>query len=73
MSFSPLDYLARANVDRFYYADERKSDGGPIYRVNGDAHGDLYWELSQGKEQGPWMQSFVKGIGYKTFDTIYES
>ncbi|RFN44507.1 putative short chain type dehydrogenase [Fusarium flagelliforme] len=58
---------------KFYYADERKPDGGPIYRVNGDAHGDLYWELSQGKEQGPWMQSFVKGIGYKAFDTIYES
>jgi hypothetical protein len=65
--------LARANVDRFYYADERKPDGGPIYRVNGDAHGEMYWELSQGKEQGPWMQSFVKGIGYKAFDTIYES
>lgn len=64
---------ARANVDRFYYADERKPDGGPIYRVNGDAHEDLYWELSQGKEQGPWMQSFVKGIGYKAFDTIYQN
>ncbi|KAJ4129184.1 hypothetical protein NW768_007719 [Fusarium equiseti] len=57
---------------KFYYADERKPDGGPIYRVNEDAHGDMYWELSQGKEQGPWMQSFVKGIGYKAFDTIYE-
>ncbi|TVY64573.1 Enoyl-[acyl-carrier-protein] reductase [NADPH] FabL [Fusarium oxysporum f. sp. cubense] len=55
----------------FYYADERKPDGAPKYRVDGDAHADLYWELSQGKEQGPWMQTFVKGEGYKKFDTLY--
>nr|AEN14634.1 putative short chain type dehydrogenase [Fusarium proliferatum] len=56
---------------KFYYADERKPDGAPKYRVDGDAHADLYWELSQGKEQGPWMQTFVKGEGYKKFDTLY--
>ncbi|KAF9767002.1 hypothetical protein IL306_000500 [Fusarium sp. DS 682] len=56
---------------KFYYADERKADGAPKYRVDGDAHADLYWELSQGKEQGPWMQTFVKGEGYKKFDTLY--
>ncbi|KAF5695617.1 short-chain dehydrogenase reductase like yusS [Fusarium denticulatum] len=56
---------------KFYYADERKPDGAPKYRVDGDAHADLYWALSQGKEQGPWMQTFVKGEGYKKFDTLY--
>ncbi|KAF5635716.1 short chain type dehydrogenase [Fusarium sp. NRRL 25303] len=56
---------------KFYYADERKPDGAPKYRVDGDAHADLYWELSQGKEQGPWMQTFVKGEGYRKFDTLY--
>ncbi|KAI1024389.1 hypothetical protein LB503_007107 [Fusarium chuoi] len=56
---------------KFYYADERKPDGAPKYRVDGDAHADLYWDLSQGKEQGPWMQTFVKGEGYRKFDTLY--
>ncbi|CAF3528176.1 unnamed protein product [Fusarium graminearum] len=56
---------------RFYYVDERKPEGGPIYRVNGDAHGEMYWKLSQDKEQGEWLQTFVKGEGYKKFDTIY--
>ncbi|KAJ9605952.1 hypothetical protein H2200_009801 [Cladophialophora chaetospira] len=56
---------------KFYYADERKADGSPKYRVDGDAHGDLYFDLAQGKSQGPWHQTFVKGEGYKKFDTIY--
>ncbi|EXK29602.1 hypothetical protein FOXG_11840 [Fusarium oxysporum f. sp. lycopersici 4287] len=56
---------------KFYYADERKPDGAPKYRVDGNAHADLYWELSQGKEQGHWMQTFVKGEGYKKFETLY--
>ncbi|KAI1009025.1 hypothetical protein LB504_002009 [Fusarium proliferatum] len=56
---------------KFYYADERKPDGAPKYRVDGNAHADLYWDLSQGKEQGPWMQTFVTGERYKKFDTLY--
>ncbi|UZP45041.1 hypothetical protein NXS19_012853 [Fusarium pseudograminearum] len=56
---------------KFYYVDERKPEGGPIYRVNGDAHGEMYWKLSQDKEQGEWLQTFVKGEGYKKFETIY--
>jgi hypothetical protein len=58
---------------RFYYADERKEDGSPKYRVDGDAHADLYWSLAQGETQGPWLQTFVKGMGYKAFDNIYTS
>ncbi|KAK9427512.1 hypothetical protein V1505DRAFT_317466 [Lipomyces doorenjongii] len=56
---------------KFYYADERKPDGSPKYRIDGDAHATLYWELAHGKTQGPWMQTFVTGVGYKKFDTIY--
>ncbi|OAR01181.1 hypothetical protein LLEC1_03857, partial [Akanthomyces lecanii] len=56
---------------KFYYADERKEDGSPKYRIDGDAHAKLYWELAHDNAQGPWMQTFVTGVGYKKFDTIY--
>ncbi|EXJ93386.1 hypothetical protein A1O1_01778 [Capronia coronata CBS 617.96] len=56
---------------KFYYADERKADGSPKYRVDGDAHAKLYWDLAHAPTQGPWMQTFVEGVGYKKFDTIY--
>lgn len=46
-------------------------DGKPKYRIDGDAHADLYWGLAQAGNQGPWLQTFVKGVGYKAFDTIY--
>lgn len=56
---------------RFYYVDERKPDGSPKYRVDGDAHAKHFLELAEGKEQGPWMQSFVRDVGYQKFDEIY--
>ncbi|KAK5112200.1 hypothetical protein LTR85_011633 [Meristemomyces frigidus] len=56
---------------KFYYADDRKADGSPKYRVSGPAHADLYLELAQGKTQGPWMQTFVQGVGYTKFDSQY--
>ncbi|KAK8112069.1 uncharacterized protein PG998_008526 [Apiospora kogelbergensis] len=53
---------------KFYYADERKPDGAPMYGdINGDAHGEMYTELAEGTTQGPWSQTFVKGVGYKKF------
>ena len=55
------------NDVRFYYADERKTDGSAIYTVNGDAHADMYWSLAEDKTQGPWLQTFVKGTGYTKF------
>ncbi|KFZ15722.1 hypothetical protein V501_02607 [Pseudogymnoascus sp. VKM F-4519 (FW-2642)] len=58
---------------RFYYADERKADGTPIYRVNGDAHAELYLKLAEGEGQGEWMQTFVKGAGYTRFESQYVS
>ncbi|KAF4994648.1 hypothetical protein FGRMN_5645 [Fusarium graminum] len=57
---------------KFYYADERKADGGPKYSVDGDAHADLFWDLAQSEQQGPWLQTFVKGEGYKNFETSYK-
>ncbi|KAK9235242.1 hypothetical protein V1525DRAFT_410552 [Lipomyces kononenkoae] len=53
---------------KFYYGDERKADGSPAYgAIDGEAHAKLYLELAEGKTQGPWQQTFVKGVGYKKF------
>lgn len=52
--------------------DERKEDGTAKYRVDGEAHGDLLLDLVQAESQGPWLQTFVKGLGYRKFDTSYE-
>ena len=54
-------------IRRFYYVDERKADGSPKYKVDGDAHGKLMLELAEAKSQGPWLQTFVGGEGYKKF------
>ena len=61
------------NYYRFYYGDERKADGTAIYRVDGEAHANIYWKLSEEKTHGPWMQTFVKGVGYTKFDSQYAS
>ncbi|KAL1893611.1 hypothetical protein Sste5346_006442 [Sporothrix stenoceras] len=53
---------------RFYYADERKADGSPAYgAIDGEAHAELYTSLARSSTQGPWLQTFVKGVGYKAF------
>lgn len=53
---------------RFYYADERKADGAPAYgAIDGEAHAELYTSLARSTTQGPWLQTFVKGVGYKAF------
>ncbi|KAL2815835.1 putative short-chain dehydrogenase [Aspergillus cavernicola] len=53
---------------KFYYADERKPDGTPAYsNIDGEAHGKFYLELAGSKSQGPWQQTFVKDVGYKSF------
>ncbi|KAG6364699.1 hypothetical protein INS49_006303 [Diaporthe citri] len=51
---------------KFYYADERNADGSAVYSaVDGPAHANFYTELAEGTSQGPWQQTFVKGVGYK--------
>ncbi|KAH8593675.1 hypothetical protein B0O99DRAFT_574935 [Bisporella sp. PMI_857] len=53
---------------KFYYTDERKANGDAIaYDISGDAAAEFYHELVQKKEQGPWLATFVKGIGYVDF------
>jgi hypothetical protein len=37
--------------------------------ISGDAHAKLYLEFAEGKSQGPWLQTFVKDVGYKHFPT----
>lgn len=37
--------------------------------IDGEAHGKFYVELAESKVQGPWQQTFVKGLGYKDFST----
>ncbi|KAF2431635.1 NAD(P)-binding protein [Tothia fuscella] len=56
---------------KFYYVDERKEDGTAKYRVDGEAHGKYFLELAEGETQGPWLQTFVKGVGYKDFGSLY--
>jgi hypothetical protein len=58
-------------ISRFYYADQRKADGTAIFKVDGEAHGKLFLELAEANTQGPWLQTFIKGVGYKSFDSLY--
>ncbi|KAL6903896.1 hypothetical protein GGI43DRAFT_432598 [Trichoderma evansii] len=66
-----IHYLAEEYKDsgyKFYYADERKLDGDPVYSdIDGEAHGIFYIQLAEGKAQGPWNATFVKGQGYVAF------
>lgn len=56
---------------RFYYADERETDGKPVYgRIDGPASGAMYLQLAEGDAQGPWHTTFVKGKGYKNFGEL---
>jgi hypothetical protein len=56
---------------RFYYGDERKADGSAAYSsIDGEAHAKFYLELAEGESQGPWQQTFVKGVGYKHFPAV---
>ncbi|PNP61038.1 hypothetical protein FNYG_14126 [Fusarium nygamai] len=53
---------------KFYYADERKEDGSPMYSgATAEGHAQFYVELAEGKEQQVWQQTFVSGQGYKKF------
>ncbi|EXJ73333.1 uncharacterized protein A1O5_03093 [Cladophialophora psammophila CBS 110553] len=55
---------------RFYYADERNADGLPVGNaVSGPAAAEEYLKLAEQEEQGPWLYTFVKGEGYKDFET----
>lgn len=57
-----------SDVYRFYYGDERKADGAPAFKIDGDAHASIYLEMAEGEPKLPWHATFVKGLGYKDFD-----
>ena len=59
----------KLTIYRFYYADERKADGSTAFTIDGEAHGKLYASLAEAESQRPWLQTFVKGVGYKHFLT----
>ncbi|KAK7225422.1 hypothetical protein V2G26_013425 [Clonostachys chloroleuca] len=53
---------------RFFYTDERKSDGQPVStEIDGDAHSEFYLELITHEGQIPWHATFVKDQGYVQF------
>jgi len=54
---------------RWYYADERDSNGNMVRNTNAAAHAEFYWELANQAEQGPWNATFVPGKGYVDFDS----
>lgn len=35
--------------------------------IDGPAHAAFYLQLAEGKTQGPWNATFVKGRGYVAF------
>lgn len=52
----------------FYYADERKEDGGAVYgKLSGPMSAQHYLDLAESREAKPWLQTFVGGQGYKDF------
>lgn len=58
-----------ANLNRFYYADERKEHGGAANTdVSGKAAAEFYLELAEGKTDVPWQATHVKGAGFVHFD-----
>ncbi|KAF5701325.1 short-chain dehydrogenase [Fusarium mundagurra] len=53
---------------KFYYADERKADGTPMYSgATPKGHAQFDVDLAEGQEQEAWQQTFVSGQGYKKF------
>jgi len=58
-----------AIVSRFYFADERKSDGSPASSgVDGPAAAATYLHLAEAEKQEQWYYTFVKGsVEYADF------
>ncbi|KAK9242124.1 hypothetical protein V1506DRAFT_107604 [Lipomyces tetrasporus] len=55
---------------KFYYVDERTPDGGPVKNDrDGNAHAEIYFQLAEEPEQGPWDYTFVKSKGFSKFES----
>ncbi|KIW10504.1 hypothetical protein PV08_11468 [Exophiala spinifera] len=54
---------------RFYYADERNSEGLPVMRdIDGPAAGRVYLALAEDPKQRAWNYTYTKDGGYEDFD-----
>jgi len=54
---------------RFFYADERKADGGSKgMEIDGNAHADFYEQLADRVGDVPWHATFVKDTNYVQFN-----
>ncbi|KAL1864848.1 hypothetical protein Daus18300_007414 [Diaporthe australafricana] len=53
---------------RFFYADERTKEGGPVGQIpDGKSHASVFLNLVEGKEDLPYYVTFVEGK-YRKFD-----
>lgn len=66
-SCSGVIHCILTSLSRFYYADERQTDGGVSIPVDGPAAAEAYLELAEDEEQRDWEYTFVKGLGYTKF------
>lgn len=58
---------------RFHWADERTAEGGPKGKaIDGEAHGEFYYELATSEEPLTWDATFVAGKGYVDFNDKLE-
>ncbi|KAK6376217.1 hypothetical protein LTS17_007468 [Exophiala oligosperma] len=54
---------------RFYYADERTSEGLPVMRdIDGTIAGKVYLDLAEAPEQRPWNYTYLKDGKYQDFE-----
>ncbi|ATZ55418.1 hypothetical protein BCIN_12g00160 [Botrytis cinerea B05.10] len=54
---------------RFYWADERTTEGGHVGNaIDGEAHGEFYYELATSEDPLTWDATFVAGKGYVDFN-----
>lgn len=67
VTYAGFGMMRTNNWSRFFYADERQADGSPTIPVGGNAAAQMYTELAEAKEQGPWNYTFMEGKGYTEF------
>jgi hypothetical protein len=52
---------------RFYFVDERTPEGKGMFFISGQAHADLFLELTERDDQGSPLATFVRGVGLQSF------
>lgn len=58
---------------QWYFADERLANGRSVMnRIDGNEHGEVFYDLATSGKQEPWNYTFVKGKGYAKFPDIVD-